>query len=119
MSKPKLTKDQIIAGLVKPLVTLLALGLSFIEDKETLDEVVNETAAQINALKDQVAEPPTFEQGIDAVLEIADTIAEFTPTEVDDAIVDGVQALVGSKGFNLIEVIKAFIKIKKKQKAEG
>lgn len=119
----KLTKEQILTGIVAPFVKLLSFLLALIPDKELVQEIVAETKTAIDGIN--VETPPTEKEAVYAALEIAETLAEGTATGVDDAVVDAAQA--GAKfvyergeGFkHFVALIRARFFAKKKAKEEA
>lgn len=111
MGNLTISKDKILSGFVAPFVKLLAFALSFIDNKELVAEVVDDAAAQINALKEQVATPPTMEEALAAVFDIAETSCALTPTKVDDAVIQTAKSLFAGGG--LIGAIQGLIHLGK------
>lgn len=121
MSKFQLSKDQIINGLVAPFVKAFSFALSLIANKELVQEIVEETQNAVGAVN--VETPPNAEETVGAILKIADTLAEATPTQVDDALVDAAEAgsaFVFQRGAGIKtfwQLIVARLKAKKEAKA--
>ena len=112
----KLSKEKILIGIVSPFVTALAFALSFLENKDLVSEILDETSKQINDLKDAVETPPTMDEAIQAAFDIAETVADTTPTEVDDTVVATAKSLFGGGG--LVAAIKGLINLGKAHKAD-
>lgn len=122
----KLNKEQIIKGIVHPFIVLLAFVLQKAfensNDKELVQDILDETAASISLVKEKLTKEIPLDEAVDAGFDIADTITDATETEVDDAVIEsakGVYEAVTGKGGGLIAAIKGFISIHKAKKADG
>ena len=120
----KLTKEQIIKGIVHPFVVLLAFALKHLLDdnaEDKVQEILDETAASLSLVKEKFASGVTEDEAVEAGFEIAETITEATPTKVDEAVLSGIKGLYDvakGKGGGLIAAVKAWIQISKAVKAE-
>lgn len=118
----KLTKDQILKGIVSPFLTLLAFALSFLEDKTLAKEILDETANSVAELEAKLETPPTVDEAVEAGFELAETITSTTETHVDDAVlgtVKGFYEAAKGHGGGLIAAIKGWIQIHKAKKADA
>lgn len=122
MSTISLSKEQILNGIVAPFVKALSYALSLIADKALVAEIVADVKNSIDSVN--VETPPTQEEAVRALLTIADTVTDATPTEVDDKVVDAASLVTdfiykrGQGAITLFKLIGMRLKIKKQQKAE-
>lgn len=126
MEPKKLAPEQINEGYAKPIATLVAFGLAQVKNEEA-KEVIAQVKESVNIAIDAIdlTNPPSLDDAIDAILKVADTSAELTKTEVDDAVVDVVE-LVNDIRKGDVKAVPGFFKllgeiknIKKTTKAEA
>ena len=113
-----LTKEQILNGIVSPFVKILSYALSLIPDKDLVKEVVADVQLAVGQLN--VETPPTAQEAVYAGISIGETIADTTPTQTDDLLVDAAQVgadFVFKRGSGWSTIISLF-KLRKKAKQE-
>lgn len=113
------TKEQIISGIVNPFVLILSYALSFIKERETVNEVLAEVKAAVDGIDVNAAY--TTEQAVRSGLQIAETLADTTPTQVDDSVVDAAKLgadFVFKRGAAFSTLVN-LLKLRKKAKQQA